>query len=159
MAIGYSAFLLRLQDYIRSGRNTIRLIGAVYATDPHWPVAVASISGLGIDTPLSPTDAGQMDKLAAAIIRQETGLTLAQLEAQAHPIPEPVAPSISRGTVAQLLTLGSWFSILTGHPAASAAIHSDPNLAIEITTLIALAGTVWGIAEHVLAAYTAKVKV
>jgi hypothetical protein len=84
MAIGYQAFLFRLREYIESGRNTIRKIGAVYATDPHWPVAVAKLSKLPIGAFLDTRDDKEMEALAAAILLQETGMTIAELEAKSQ---------------------------------------------------------------------------
>jgi len=80
MEIGYQAFLWRLKEYIMKGCNTIRKIGALYATDPNWPKEVAQIAGLPIGVILDPDDETQMQPLASAIIRQETGMTLAELE-------------------------------------------------------------------------------
>lgn len=80
MEIGYQAFLCRLQTYIDEGRNTIRKIGAIYATDPNWPKDIAQIAGLPIGVTLDPDDETQMQLLASAIIRQETGMTLITLE-------------------------------------------------------------------------------
>lgn len=82
MAIGFAAFEQRLRSYIARGRDTIRKIGEVYATDPHWGLAVAELAGIGIDVRLSASASGQMSSLASAIIKQETGMTLAQLEAK-----------------------------------------------------------------------------
>jgi hypothetical protein len=79
MEIGFQAFQQRIRSYIEEGRTTIALIGKVYATDPHWPAAVAKISGIPLSAHLNPADAEQMSALAAAIIRQETGKTLKQL--------------------------------------------------------------------------------
>lgn len=66
-----------------------------------------------------------------------------------------MSPSISRGTVAQLLAALTWIVGLTGHSEAAAILH-DPNLATEITTFVGLGFTLWGIAEHVYAAYVAQ---
>ena len=97
MQAGYEAFKLRLHLFITmQGRNTIRTIGALYAADPHWPMAVSNLSGIGIDTPIDPANASQMDALAAGIIKQETGMTIAQLLA-ASPSPSP-SPTASGGT-------------------------------------------------------------
>lgn len=79
MAIGFQAFIWRLRTYIEAGRNSIRTIGAIYATDPNWPAAVAGLSGIGIDQKLDPANAAQMQALATGIIKQETGMSLAQL--------------------------------------------------------------------------------
>lgn len=81
MATGYNAFQLRLREFIVSGRNTIRRIGALYATDPNWPIEVAKLAGLPIGSVIHADDPEQMTALSAAIIRQETGMTLAELEA------------------------------------------------------------------------------
>lgn len=80
MGTGYRAFQCRLASYIREGRNTIRKIGMVYATDHNWAKDVASLSGLPIGAVLDANDVSQMEPLASAIIRQETGMTLAELE-------------------------------------------------------------------------------
>jgi hypothetical protein len=64
-------------------------------------------------------------------------------------------PSVSRGTIAQALGFLSWAAFITGHSPVS-EILKDPNLATEATTFIGLAFTLWGVAEHVYAAYTAK---
>lgn len=80
MDIGYKAFQQRLKSYIESGRNTIRKIGIKYATDPNWSREVAELSGLPIGAVLDADDPSQMEPLASAIIRQETGMTLAELE-------------------------------------------------------------------------------
>lgn len=80
MQIGFEAFQQRLRSYIiDQHRDTIRKIGAVYATDPHWALSVASIAHLPIDGILGPTNKGEIADLAAAIIRQETGMTYAEL--------------------------------------------------------------------------------
>lgn len=80
MAIGFEAMKQRLRDYILDKhRNTIKLIGQIYATDPHWGVAVASYSGIGLTEPLVAADGDQMAKLAQGIIRQETGHTYVEL--------------------------------------------------------------------------------
>lgn len=79
MQIGFEAFQQRLRSYISAGRNTISKIGAVYATDPRWPRAVAELSGLNEYMTLNPADTSQMQDLAAGIIRQETGKTLKEL--------------------------------------------------------------------------------
>lgn len=79
MQIGFEALQQRLRSYIDEGRTTLRKIGAVYAQDPHWPVAVSLFSGIPIGAALDADDAQQMAELAGGIIRQETGLTLADL--------------------------------------------------------------------------------
>lgn len=84
MEIGYQAFLYRLRTYIEEGKNTIRRIGAIYATDPNWAKDVASLSGLPIGAVLDADDPSQMEPLASAIIRQETGMTIAELQAKAQ---------------------------------------------------------------------------
>jgi hypothetical protein len=88
MQIGFEAFQQRIRSYIDEGRATIALIGKVYATDPHWPRAVSEIAGIGLNVKLNPANASQMATVAAAIIRQETGKTLAQLGIS-HPAPKP----------------------------------------------------------------------
>lgn len=77
MQIGFEAFQQRIRSYIDEGRNTIRRIGAVYATDPDWPRDVSRLSNIPIGAFLDADDAEQMRELAAAIIRQETGMSLA----------------------------------------------------------------------------------
>lgn len=79
MQIGFEAFQQRIRSYIDEGRNTIRRIGAVYATDPDWPRDVSRLSHIPIGAFLDADDAEQMRELAAAIIRQETGMSLAHL--------------------------------------------------------------------------------
>lgn len=79
MEIGLQAFKVRLTTYIERGLNTIRKIGPVYARDPHWPYAVALLSQIPVGAMLDADDDDQMQALAAAIIRQETGLRLADL--------------------------------------------------------------------------------
>lgn len=79
MQVGFEAFQQRLRSYITQGRNTICKIGAVYATDPHWPVAVAGLAKLPLDAALDPKNTAQMAALASAIVRQETGMTYAEL--------------------------------------------------------------------------------
>lgn len=83
MSDGYAAFLLRLSLFIRDGKNTIRTIGALYAADPHWPAAVSALSGINLDAVLTESDTPIMQMLAGAIVRQETGLTIQTLAAQA----------------------------------------------------------------------------
>ena len=65
-------------------------------------------------------------------------------------------PSVSRGTIAQVLGAATWIIGLTGHTQAAAILNNNPNLATEITTFIGLAFTIWGVAEHVYAAYVAQ---
>lgn len=82
MQIGFEAFQQRIRAYIQEGRTTIRRIGAVYAADPQWPKDVAELSGIPIGAVLDANDQEQMVALAAAIIKQETGQTLASLGIQ-----------------------------------------------------------------------------
>lgn len=89
MQIGFEAFQQRVRSYIDEGRTTIALIGKVYATDPHWPRAVSEIAGIGLNVKLNPNNAAQMATVAAAIIRQETGKTLAQLGIHSTPVAPP----------------------------------------------------------------------
>jgi hypothetical protein len=125
MDIGYQAFKYRLGLFISGGRNTIRLIGARYAADPHWPVAVAALAGLGIDAPLDLNDAAQMDKLAVAIIKQETGMSLAQLIAGA--IPSPAAPAANSPATTPVANTG---------PKIMPAIFAVPTIVHWIVTLL-----------------------
>lgn len=66
-----------------------------------------------------------------------------------------MTPSISRGTIAQLLSFATFAAGFTGHSEV-AAILRDPNLATELTTFLGLGFTLWGIAEHIYAAWTVK---
>lgn len=79
MQVGFEAFQQRIRAYIAEGRTTLQKIGEVYATDPSWTRSVAEISKISLDLILNPKSATQMTALAAAIIRQETGLTAAEL--------------------------------------------------------------------------------
>lgn len=80
MKVGYEAFLWRLREYIAEGRDTIRAIGRVYATDPKWSEHVAELAGLHLDQAIGE---GNIGALAEAIIRQETGMTLEELSTKA----------------------------------------------------------------------------
>lgn len=85
MQIGFEAFQQRLRSYIvDQHRNTIRKIGTVYAADPHWPAAVASIAKLPEDGVIDPENATQMEALASAIVKQETGYSFAELCSKAE---------------------------------------------------------------------------
>ena len=79
MQIGFEAFQADVRRYIAEGRTSIAKIGEVYAVDPSWGVDVASIAGIRPFARLHPSNAAQMATVAAAIIRQETGLTLVDL--------------------------------------------------------------------------------
>lgn len=79
MQIGFEAFQQRIRADIEDGRNTIRKIGFAYAADPQWPKDVAEIARIPIGAVLDLNDQKQMKALAAAIIKQETGHTLASL--------------------------------------------------------------------------------
>ena len=85
MKIGWAAFQQRLKSYIAEGlpprvgpMNTIRKIGAHYATATAWPEDVAKYSGIPIDAPLSESNAAQIAALSKGILRIETSTTLAQ---------------------------------------------------------------------------------
>lgn len=76
MEIGFEAFKQRLRTYIERGWNTIDKIGRHYAADPHWPKAVAKLSGLHETYVIGPHD---LVALARGIIKQETGMSLEEL--------------------------------------------------------------------------------
>jgi hypothetical protein len=79
MQTGYAALLQRIVSYIAEGRTTISAIGEVYATDQSWAVSVSELSGIPLETMLDPEDSAQISDLAAAIVYQETGMTLTEL--------------------------------------------------------------------------------
>jgi hypothetical protein len=86
MATGYAAGANRVTQYI-SGQtsygnlNTIGALGPVYAQGPGsagWAQNVSQISGIPINQPLDPTNAGQMSALNQGILTQEIGAGNAQ---------------------------------------------------------------------------------
>lgn len=77
MEIGFEAFKQRLRTYIERGWNSINKMAPHYAEDPKWAKGVAKNSGLHPDHVIAGSD--DLAHLAAGIIKQETGLTLAEL--------------------------------------------------------------------------------
>jgi hypothetical protein len=81
MEIGYAAFQQRVISYIEEGYTTIAKMGREYATDPAWGAKVAQMARLSEYMVLEPENKAEISALCQAIIRQETGKTIAQLEA------------------------------------------------------------------------------
>lgn len=86
MQSGFEAFQQRIRSYIEEGRNTIRRIGTVYAIDPEWSRDISRLSHIPIGAFLDADDSEQMRELAAAIIRQETGMSMAALNIAAKEV-------------------------------------------------------------------------
>jgi hypothetical protein len=75
MSAGYGAFNQLFQSRIDSGRNTLALLGPVYAQDPKWAAGVSSISGVGINEPITSANA---QSVQYGILRHETGMSDSQ---------------------------------------------------------------------------------
>lgn len=108
MATGYSAFQQRITTYLsRPGLDTISGLGGIYAEGPNggsvWANSVSNFSGIDPNTPLDPNNPQQMAALQGGIIRQETGMTPAQLG-----IDTSNGLSPSTGTLGGDLTSGSY---------------------------------------------------
>lgn len=78
MHVGFEAFKQRIRAYVERGDNTIRKISRIpYATDPKWFAAIVKLSGVGADEVLNTS--AELALVCAAIIKQESGKSLAQL--------------------------------------------------------------------------------
>lgn len=95
MQVGFNAMMWQLKNRIGQGYNTIGKIGGsgIYEYPPtqNWVDNVARVSGIPADQMLVTTNDLQMSALATGIIKQETGMTLAQLGLGPAPTP-PAGP-------------------------------------------------------------------